>query len=177
MTLTTRIPTALALLSLLTFAAACDRDERAGAARAGGRPVRPASLDPRSQYDLASDLTRVENERNLHARASGYDQVRSSWTGKRYHWRVRVLEPLCRAQESCNVLPFDRAGKDRHIVHGWMPRLDLDPAAFAAIRRTCGKHTDCAIEMEGTLARFTLDTEQPTSLEFRDVVLPVAGTL
>ncbi len=163
-----------ALVSCLATSASCRDDDPAGENPPAGTPAvasarAPASLDLRTQYDLARALTEVETSRDPDSVALGYHKIRTSWTGKRYRWRVRVIEPLCRSRDACNVLPFDRTGRDKNIVHGWLPHLVLDDTAFAAIRRTCAGKPACQIEMEGTLSEFLLDTEYPTSLKFRDV--------
>ncbi|HKE16276.1 MAG TPA: hypothetical protein VKB80_15490 [Kofleriaceae bacterium] len=162
-----------ALMSCAAVTAAC-RDgagstERAASAAPARATAAAASLDPRSQYDLARALAQAEASRDPGGLAATYQKIRASWTGKRYHWRVRVLEPLCRSREECNVLPFARAGRDKAIVNGWMPHLVLDDTAFASIRRTCAGKPTCEIDMEGTLSQLSLDTEYPTSLEFSQV--------
>ena len=172
MTLTMkRAITVTALVSIVAASAACtdsgDSEEPRRAAPAA--KARTAALDARSQYDLAAALSQVESSRDPDSVALGYHKIRTSWTGKRYRWRVRVIEALCRSRDACNVLPFDRAGRDKSVVHGWMPRLLLDDSAFAAIARRCSGVASCEIGIEGTLSELTVDTENPTSLQFRDV--------
>jgi hypothetical protein len=170
MTLTiTRAITVAALFSILAAAAGCtdSNDEPRPAAPAA--KARTAALDSRTQYDLAAALNQVESARDPDGVALGYQKIRASWTGRRYRWRVRVIEALCRSRDACNVLPFDRAGRDRAVVHGWMPQLLLDDSAFAAIARRCSGVASCEIGIEGTLSELTVDTENPTSLQFRDV--------
>lgn len=180
MTMTSRIPmaiacaAALALLGAVALTTGCDSDRADRAkiqarGRTAGPAKRPAQLDPRDQYDLARALDQVEASRDVDATASGYSRLRASWTGKRYRWRVHVIAPLCASRDACNVLPFERGGRDAKIVHGWLPHLVLDDTGFAAIQKRCGSRSMCAIEMEGTLSQLVVDTENPTSLEFRDV--------
>lgn len=171
MTLTiTRALTVAALVSIVAGAAACtDSDSQQPRRAAPAAVARTAALDSRSQYDLAAALSQVESSRDPDSVALGYQKIRASWTGKRYRWRVRVIDALCRSRDACNVLPFDRAGRDRSVVHGWMPRLLLDDSAFAAIARRCSGMASCEIGIEGTLSELTVDTENPTSLQFRDV--------
>jgi len=166
--MTTSIRIALAL-SLLLVACQDTSEERAAPRQAGAPGKATAALDPRTQYDLSRALNQVESVRDPDGVAIGYEKIRSAWLNRRYRWRVSVLEPLCRERDACNVLPFDRAGRDRKVVHGWMPRLVLDDTAFAAIQRACTGRSSCSIDMEGTLSDLVVDTEQPTSLEFRDV--------
>jgi hypothetical protein len=184
MTMTSRIPMALACTAALALlgavalmSAGCD----AGGAGGGAAPVRakakpaakstakPAVFDPRDQYELARALDEVETARDVDATASGYSRLRASWTGKRYRWRVHVIAPLCGSRDACHVLPFDRGGRDAKMVQGWMPHLVLDDTGFAAIQERCGGRDMCQIEVEGTLSQLVVDTENPTSLEFRDV--------
>jgi hypothetical protein len=167
----TRAITLAALVSTLVASAACtdggtdSEPRRAAPARA----ARPVALDSRTQYDLAAALSQVERSRDPDSVALGYQKVRESWIGRRYRWRVRIVEALCRSRDACNVLPFDRAGRDRAVVHGWMPRLLLDDSAFAAIARSCAGVASCEVGIEGTLSELTVDSADPTSLQFRDV--------
>jgi hypothetical protein len=171
---TTAMPrAALALAAALALMSSCrdaspDKAQAQGQAQARRSAARPA-LDARDQYDLARAMTEAERSRDPDKVARGYHEIRASWTGKRYRWRVRIVEPLCRRADACNALPFQRAGKDKSLVHGWMPRLLLDGANFAAIRRACTGKPSCDVDIEGTLSQLRLDTENPTSLEFRDV--------
>ena len=135
------------------------------AASAGAAPA----LDARTQYDLARALSEVERGRDRAGAATAYSRIRTSWLGRRYRWNVRVVEPLCRSRDACNVLPFERGSSDRKIVYGWMPRLVLDDAGFAAIQRACTGKPACRVDVEGTLSGFVLDTERPTSLELSQV--------
>jgi hypothetical protein len=171
MTLTARVSPALAATFLCLALAGCRDEGRAsGSAAAPAAPTTAsASLDPRSQHDLARALTEVETSRDRSEASSGYARVRSSWVGKRYRWTVRVVEPLCRSRDACNVLPFDRTGRDRDVIQGWMPRLVLDDGAFAAIQRACTGRPRCEIAVEGTLSRLVADTENPTSVEFSQI--------
>jgi hypothetical protein len=173
--ISTRRLAALALAAGLAAASACSDHDPPAATRKAADSKSPraaakhASLDPRDQYELARALDQVEKGRDPEGAVAGYDQIRASWTGKRYRWTVRVVAPLCRSKDECNVLPFDRGGSDKAIVHGWMPHLVLDDGGFAAIQRACAGQQSCRLEMEATLSKMVLDTENPTSLEFDDV--------
>lgn len=170
MTLTiTRAIAVAALVSTAIASAACTDRADPEPPAAPPRPARTAALDPRSQYDLAAALTEVERSRDPDSVAVGYQKIRASWTGKRYRWRVRFIDALCRSRDACNVLPFDRAGRDKAVVHGWMPQLLLDEGSFAAIARSCSDKPSCEIGIEATLSGLTVDTENPTSLQFSDV--------
>lgn len=167
---TTRTLASLSLAAAVALAACRDSRDAAPPAR---KPTPSAAaaptLDPRTQYDLARALSEVERSRDRGAAATAYARIRTSWLGHRYRWNVRVVEPLCRSRDACNVLPFDRGGSDQKIVHGWMPRLVLDDAGFAAIQRACKGAAPCRVDVEGTLSAFALDTENPTSLELSQV--------
>ncbi|HTE54289.1 MAG TPA: hypothetical protein VK698_25715 [Kofleriaceae bacterium] len=164
-----------ALLAALALSAGCDRSDAKDAPSPGRAPAAaaassgPATLDSRSQYDLARALSEVERGRDRAAAATSYQKIRTAWMGRRYRWRVRVLEPLCRSRDACNVLPFDRGGRDKAIVYGWMPHLVLDDTGFAAIQRACAGKSSCQVDVEGELTAFVLDTENPTSLELSKV--------
>jgi hypothetical protein len=168
-TTVTRRSSALAATLTAALALAACRDEGGSAPKPAPAQGRVASLDPRSQYDLAAALTQVETARDRADLAAGYARLRTAWVGRRYRWTVRVVGPLCRSRDACNVLPFDRAGRDRKVVQGWMPRLDLDEGAFAALQRACAGRAPCEVQVEGTLSRMIADTQNPTSLEFSQV--------
>ena len=94
----------------------------------------------------------------------GYRRIARKWDGARVTWTVDVIAALCRTREACYALPFDRLGADRAIVQGWMPRLELDPAGFAALRATCGGKSRCPVTVEATIADLVVSPELPTSL-------------
>jgi hypothetical protein len=146
--------------------------DAAGTQTAGSQAAEAAEaaprVDARTQYDLARDIGETERlEPALRARR--LDAIRRDWQGKRYRWRAWVIPALCRSADRCNVSPFDRAGADRELVHGWMPRLAMAPTAFAALQEQCADRPRCQIEFEGTLTRLVLSTEHFTSLSFTDV--------
>ncbi len=119
--------------------------------------------DVRTQRDLAADIAGAEKMRKDEAEVR-YGEIRASWLGKRVHWTVSVLPALCRSAETCHALPFDRLGSDRAVVQGWMPRLRLDRASFAALQTRCAGRARCPVTLEATIAEMTLSTEEPTSL-------------
>ena len=134
-------------------------------------PAAPSTLDTRTQYDLASEIAKAEamprDEAALHL-----PEIRRNWIGKRYQWKVHVIPALCGSAESCHVLPFEIGDKDRHIVQGWMPRLELTGDGFAAIQSACKGADRCTITFRGTLSKLVLSTEEFTSLGFSDVEIP-----
>jgi hypothetical protein len=96
-------------------------------------------------------------------------EIRRDWLGKRLRWQVYVIPALCARPDLCHVLPFDRGGRDRAVVHGWMPELHLDLQTFAAVHATCAGEPRCLVEIEATLGGLELSTEYPTALAFHDV--------
>jgi hypothetical protein len=141
--------------------------EAAGSEQSGAGPAELA-VDPRSQYDLAAAIAEAEGMHPDEAE-DALDRVRREWQGKRFRWKVHLVPALCPSAERCHVVPFDRAGADRAIMQGWLPRLELAPAAFAALQAQCGDRPRCGIEFEGTLSRLVLSTDDLTSLHFGDV--------
>lgn len=159
----TRVVIIAALAAL--FASACKDTE---AARLAPAPQSAPAVDTRSQFDLANaiDLADDSDDPEL-----GYDHVRKNWIDKRYRWTVYRIAPLCRSTGQCNVLPFDRAGRDVKIVQGWMPRLEIDEADMKAIEAACGDRGRCELSFEGTMSSLVLSVDKPTSIEFSDVVV------
>jgi hypothetical protein len=134
-------------------------------------PTPPApALDPRSQYDLAEELARAD-ALDVDARQPELDRLRRAWEGRRYRWEVFLVPVLCARQDDCHVVPFDRARAGARIVQGWLPRLDLDETQLARLKDGCAARERCAVEIEGTLRRFVLSMDDPTSLRFDDVVV------
>ncbi|WP_428266490.1 hypothetical protein [Haliangium sp.] len=163
-------------LGLSTFAGCESQRDRSTSALAdpavSERPPAAAAarvtVDARTQYQLATDIATTERMRPDEA-AVRLSEIQRDWQGKRYRWQVAVIPALCRAPQRCNVMPFDTGGTDRAIVQGWLPRLDLDDDAFAAIEHSCRGKARCRIEFEGTLSKLVLSTDAFTSLGFHDV--------
>ena len=128
------------------------------------------ALDARTQYDLVADIVRSEGKRDDDADVILYE-VRQSWLGKRFRWQVFYVPVLCRDAKQCHVMPFDRAGEDKRIVQGFLPRLALPESALASLRARCAGQARCAFRFEGTLSQLVLSTEHLTRLQFSDVVL------
>jgi hypothetical protein len=134
-------------------------------------PAATATLDTRTQYDLASEIAKAEAMPRDEA-ALRLPEIRRNWIGKRYQWKVHVVPALCASVESCHVMPFEIGEKDRHIVQGWMPRLEVTQDGFAAIQSACKSADRCTITFQGTLSKLVLSTEEFTSLGFSDVEIP-----
>lgn len=131
-------------------------------------PSGPPIEDTRTQYDLATALAAIEQLPREQA-ALELPELRRGWIARRYQWKVHVVPALCASVERCNVQPFDTGGADRHIVQGWMPRLEIDEADFASIQRACTGAERCTVTFRGTLTKLVLSTEEFTALGFTDV--------
>lgn len=131
---------------------------------APGTPI----ADTRTQYDFASALGAIERLPRDEA-AMKLPELRRDWVARRYQWKVFVVPALCASTERCNVQPFDSGGADRHIVQGWMPRLEIDDTDLATIQRACASAQPCTITFRGTLTKLVLSTEEFTALGFTDV--------
>jgi hypothetical protein len=162
------------MLAILTVLACGSKEQKQ---ETGDR--RPATgdgrrRDKRSQRDLANEIAGAEKMRRDDADAA-YDRIRTSWLGKRVMWTVDVVPALCRSAESCHALAFDRLGADRAVVQGWMPRLRLDQAGFAALEARCAGRARCSVTVAATVAELTLSTDEPTSLTLADVLVAPSG--
>jgi hypothetical protein len=139
-----------------------------------GQETGDGRRDARTQRELAAEIAGAEKLRKDEQEIR-YGEIRASWLGKRVTWTVDVLPALCRSAESCHALPFDRMGADRAIVQGWMPRLRLDGATFAALEARCTGRARCPVTVEATVSDFTLSADEPTSLALADVVVAPPG--
>jgi len=122
------------------------------------------------QYAFAAELYRVERLSSDDA-AEQMERVRMVWMNRRYTWEVLRITPLCRPPGPCMVQPFDHARSGRPILQGWLPRLELNQNAHAALARACDGVDACVFTFEGTLASLALSPDQATSLGFSDVVI------
>jgi hypothetical protein len=128
-----------------------------------------AAADPRDQYALLHDIEAALGD-GLGRDAGAMAAVQHGWQGRRYSWELAMVPLFCAAPERCFVAPFDHARfPARRIRQGWMPRLDLDPASFAALQQACAGKAACVVRIAGTLQRFVFEAEQPTALELGDV--------
>jgi len=162
------------MLAVLTALAGCSREEKQ---ETGNRQPATGSgqRDTRTQRDLAMEIGAAEKLPEEQA-AARYDQIRKGWLGKRVTWTLDLVPALCRSADSCHALAFDRLGADRAIVQGWMPRLRLDRAGFAAYQTGCASRARCPVTVEATVAALTLSVDEPTSLTLADVRVAPAGS-
>lgn len=144
---------------------------RGGDPPAQARPVREsAPVDARDQYRLASMIDDAKQ-----GPATGLEKVRQDWLGSRLRWEVGFLAPLCRDEGPCVALPFDRARYQPRLPQGWLPRLELDADQRRELARRCSEVAgQCVFAFEGTLDRFELGPDRPTSLTFSAVELGAA---
>ncbi len=156
------------------MALACSRGEKqeTGNRQQETGDRRQVAADGRTQRDLAGEIAEADRLRK-DEREMKYGEIRASWLGKRVRWTVDVLPALCRSPETCHALPFDRTGADRSIVQGWMPRLRLDGASFAALQAGCAGRARCPVTVDGTIEQMTLSADEPTSLTLGAVELVV----
>jgi len=130
--------------------------------------------DARDQYALLADIEAALGE-GLVRDPSAMSNVQQGWHGRRYRWEVAVVPLFCRDAARCFVSPFDHARfPDRRIRQGWMPRLELDAAGFAALQEACNGKPTCVVRFAGTMSQFVFDPEQATQVEFRDVEIIAA---
>lgn len=128
----------------------------------------PPAADPRDQRALAEAIRAADQTDDPHAALL---KIRRDWIGRRYTWQARYQAILCRSPQTCHVIAFERAQRDRDIVQGWMPRLNLDEASHAALVKRCAKIKRCEIRFRGTLSQLTLAEEVLPAVGFADVEL------
>ncbi len=165
------------MLAVVTVLAGCSRESSNRTPGTGHRTQDTGHerIDWRSQRDLAMEIGAAEKLPEEQA-AARYDQIRKGWLGKRVTWTLDLVPALCRSADSCHALAFDRLGADRAIVQGWMPRLRLDRAGFAAYQTGCASRARCPVTVEATVAALTLSVDEPTSLTLADVRVAPAGS-
>lgn len=122
------------------------------------------------QYALLADI-RAAEEAEPDTRPERFDDVMRAWRGRRVRWEVAVLAPLCARSEACVALPFDHARLEDGSGQGWLPRLDLDAAEHARIRRACEGRTTCVIGIDASVSHVRLSTELPTAVTLGGVRL------
>jgi len=173
------IAAALAALAVATLTGCTQHSDAEATEDFNNQPVSfaraPADLpiveiDDRNQYALASAIAKIEQLDPFEAH-NAYRDLRKAWIGKHYRWRVFLVSATCQHANQCNVLPFDRAGADKSITQGWMPRVDIDAKTHASILRACDGESPCTVELEGTMAELILSTEQFTRMSFSNATL------
>jgi hypothetical protein len=134
------------------------------------------ALDARSQFDLAAAIRVIEHEGDDDDRAFALADLTTSWQGERYQWTVNFLSAFCPNEEGCHVVPFDRGGKDKDIVQGWSPELEISAEQWQRLSKACAAEEGlCQLTFEGTLSNFRISTQELTRLTFSDVSVLAVG--
>ncbi len=161
---------ALLGLSLILTASSChEADAATDVARKPAAETQSHDDDSRDQYALAHAIMSAQRSDDVEGSLA---RTRSEWIGRRYRWEVALVPALCSAAAvgPCVVMPFDHGRDPEHSIHqGWLPKLDLSPDERSALLDACEAHRRCVIELSGTLRKFELSTERPTSLTLADV--------
>lgn len=158
--------TRAALALALVLATACERGELPLLA-AASPPSPPAEIDPRSPRDLAGALAAVEADD-----AAGYAEVVRSFRGRRYRWPLYLVAPLCRP-DRCNVLAFERIGREHGVVQGWLPRLEIESGQRARLLERCAGQSPCRFVAEVRLAELVASPERFTSVTLDEVDIDI----
>ena len=173
----------IATFAFLVFLVGCTRSSEEGLAGVSDqRAQKPspetsatpgqATIDHRSQFDLAAAIRLVEHVRNDEDRASAFSELSRSWQGSRYRWTVSFLSAFCPNASGCHVVPFERGGKDKDIVQGWSPQLEISDSQWERLAGACAqRQTPCRVTFAGTLSEFRISTEELTRLTFTDISL------
>lgn len=156
----------IALLACQPTGTGADRAAPAATDEPAARPV-----DTRDQYALLADIEATLGDA-LTRDGGAMAAARHRWQGHRFRWELAHVPVLCRSATACHLAPFDHARfGERRIQQGWMPKLELDEAGFAALGRLCAERRPCVVQIEATLREFVFDPELPTSVTFSDVEL------
>jgi hypothetical protein len=154
-----------ALVLLLALAACREAapDPGQSAPVATAATPRTTVIDRRDQYALAHDVVtalaqRPDDDPGALAR------VKKSWEDRRVRWEMAYIPALCSRKDRCFVAPFDHRRFEQRMVQGWLPRLDLDDAGFAALRDGCAAESRCVVRFEARVAELVLSHELPTAV-------------
>lgn len=162
----------VALVLAATIGAACTRTDASDAVP--DRPARArtsAFQQDRDQYQLAKLVAAARLE-DAKGGAGALERLRQSWLHTRVRWEVGHAPAFCAESGPCAALPFDHRRLGSRVPQGWLPVLRLDPAARAELKACCDAvEGQCVFDFQGTLARFELGNDRPTSLAFDDVEL------
>lgn len=167
---------AVALLFLaMASGAACSRSDASDASDVApdrsGRAHRSTLQDDRDQYRLA-ELVEAARLEEAKGGAGSLERLRQSWLHTRVRWEVGHAPTFCGESGPCAALPFDHRRLRSRVPQGWLPQLRLDADTRAELNACCDEvDGQCVFDFEGTLARFDLGSDRPTSLAFDDVEL------
>jgi hypothetical protein len=171
----------VAIATLLLLGACSKSGDKGKRVPAEPTAIAPAdvpgdTLDARSQFDLAAAIRVIEHEGDDDERAFALEDLSKSWQGERYQWTVNFLPAFCPNEEGCHVVPFDRGGKDKDIVQGWSPELEVSAAQWQKVSKACAEAEGlCRLTFEGTLSKFRISTQELTRLTFSDISLLAVG--
>lgn len=139
-------------------------------------PSAPATIDTRTQHDLAAEIRLAERHGDEDERAFQFSSLAESWQGQRFRWTTYYLSAFCPNEDGCHVVPFNRGGEDKDIVQGWSPQLKLSQEQWKQLSTECSKaEGQCRVTFEATLSKFRISTEELTRLTFADVSLVAVG--
>jgi hypothetical protein len=163
---------AIALLLAMASGAACSRsDDSDAAGDRPGRARRSTLQDDRDQYRLA-ELVEAARIEDAEGGAGALERLRQTWLHTRVRWEVGHAPAFCGESGPCAALPFDHRRLRSRLPQGWLPQLRLDADARAELKACCDAVAgQCVFDFEGTLARFDLGSDRPTSLAFDDIEL------
>jgi hypothetical protein len=124
----------------------------------------PPKIDTRDQYTFVKDVMKAQRA-DLEEDPNAYYRVEQSWSGKRFRWELAYVPLLCRSADSCLMAPFDHARFEKRVIQGWLPRVELDAVAHAALVAQCRDKKRCIVTVDGKM-KASLSSEQPTSVAF-----------
>ncbi len=168
----------LAISSLLAFAqcTTTDANKESEPAPVAMEAKGPATIDTRTQHDLAAEIRLAERHSDEDERAFQFSALAESWQGQRFRWTTFYVSAFCPNEEGCHVVPFNRGGEDKDIVQGWSPQLKLSQEQWKQLSTQCATaEGQCRVTFEATLSKFRISTEELTRLTFADVSLVAVG--
>lgn len=123
----------------------------------------PEEIDPRDQYALGHAID--EARRSFDDLEGALARTRAAWIDRRVRWELGYVPALCGEAGPCVALPFDHLRDPEHpIRQGWLPRLELEPAARRDLASQCEGTARCVVELTATLTQLELSTDKPPSL-------------
>lgn len=177
-----RIYSAVASVLFLAQCTSTDRSNEAQrmpqqtSAVSAQQPLVTETIDSRSQHDLAAAIRLAERHNDEDERAFQFATLAESWQGQRFRWTTYFLPVFCPNEDGCHVVPFNRGGKDKDIVQGWSPQLELSQDQWKGLSSSCSTSEDqCQVTFEATLSKFRISTQELTRLTFTDVSLVAVG--
>lgn len=175
-----RAPALLVLAAVSIAQSGCDRARPSGdppnreepgeAVPSHAKPSERARVersDERDQVQLATALSEARST-SLEEDPDAYGRVVRSWHGRRYRWELAHVPLLCRTPKACYMAPFDHNRIERRALQGWLPRLEMSDAEFAALEAGCKDTRRCIVRIEGTMG-LEASADAPTHVTFTGV--------